>query len=211
MKTIHGFTEFRLTNSKNYSIIRACPAFRNENHWFDWVKIEWESEGILEGQCLLFLDFKSIELENFDMSKVTYEGMNQPHKPLAYGNAVLIHSTQYNESETCIRECLSRSRKTKDDIDYIRNRLVKFCKMEDNYQIIDTDCLQSVCFVIPYEYKDSNQTYLPGYCTRVMILCPMCHWNKFFIDYDDINLMNIARKRKNKSIKTNDERYPFEG
>ena len=83
--------------------------------------------------------------------------------------------------------------------------------MEENYQIIDTDCLQSVCFVIPYQYKDSSQTYLPGYCTGVMILCPMCCWNKFFIDYDDINLMNIARKRKNKCIKTNDERYPFEG
>ena len=58
---------------------------------------------------------------------------------------------------------------------------------------------------------DQKQTYIPGYSKSVMILKSMNVWNKFFIDYDDDNLMGIAEKRKNRQIKKDDERFPFEG
>ena len=153
-----GFTEYKLCNEEVDevgTIIRACLNYRNKIHWFDWVQTNWNREGLLEGQCLLFLDFNSIEMEEIDINYLAYESADQAHTPLAYGNAVLIHSTEMEESPSFKRPCCRKSNTTVDKANFVTNRLVKFVKMEKSYQIIEVDNIHWSSLVIPYEYNNT--------------------------------------------------------
>ena len=90
IKSICGFTEHRLKHC-NGDVLRACPNYRNEKDWFDWVLINWgDNCGLLEGQCLMFIDFDTIILErNTTPNQI---GMHIPHNIMSYGKTVLIHS-----------------------------------------------------------------------------------------------------------------------
>ena len=214
LKSINGFTEYKLTNEEVDefgTIIRACPNYRNEKHWFDWVQTNWDGEGLLEGQCLLFLDFNSIEMERVDNNVIEYEGGNEAHTPLAYGNAVLIHSTRLDESPSFQRPCCQKSNTTVEEANFVTNRLLKFLKMETTYQIIEVDNIHRSSFVIPYEYNNINETYLPGCAKSVMVMMPMVNWHKLFIDYSNKTILDDGSKRVDNDIDNLDERYPFEG
>lgn len=77
------------------------------------------------------------------------------------------------------------------------------------YQIIEVDNIHWSSFVIPYEYNNINETYLPGCAKSVMM--PMLNWHHFFIDYSNKTILDDGSKRVDNDIDNNDERYPFEG
>ena len=223
IKSIEGFTEYRLTNDgKESFLIRACPNYRNEGHWFDWVKVSWEEEGLLECQCLLFIDFETIIMEEFDMNTYQFEGMKESHKQISCGKAILLHSIQHEDSPSFKRECLRSSypklktstRNSQNGVKetlYVENRLVKFCEMEETYQIVPIETIFSTCFAIPYEHHNKDEIYLPGCSKAVMIITPMNLWHKFFIDYYDKDLMKEGMKKRDDDFDVNNERFPFEG
>ena len=45
----------------------------------------------------------------------------------------------------------------------------------------------------------------------VFILCSQASWNKYFIDYQDEEIIEEAKIRRDEDILENDERFPFEG
>ena len=214
IKSIVGFTE--MTNNGN--IIRACPSYRGEKNWFDWVVVNWEEFGLLEAQCLLFIDFSSIQMESYDVTSSNIEGIDKEHTPLALGKAALVHSIIQEDSKKFHRRALKtsyarNSTEIGSEVDMltISNKLSKFSEMEDSYQIVETDNIHCSSFVIPYEYKKKEEIYLEGLARCVIVLTPMSCWHKFFIDYYDVNLEREGEKRKDKNISENDERYPYEG
>ncbi len=220
IKSIHGFTEYKLTNNGLVSkVIRACPNYRGENDWFDWVTVSWEEEGLLECQCLLFLDFNSIEIEKFDRKTYFYEGIDEVHQQISNGLTVLVHSIQMEDAENNSRECLNSSypkfncyedRMSRTTM-YVKNKLSKFSEMEHTYQIVDVDSIHSTSFVIPYSFENISELYLPGMAKSVIVLSPMTIWHKYFIDYYDDNLMIEGSNRRDRKVKPTDERYPYEG
>ena len=217
IKSIVGFTEIR----KNDNIIRACPAYRGERNWFDWVVINWEGYGLLEAQCLLFIDFSTIVMEEYDISSSNIEGVDEEHSRLSLGKAALVHSITQEEEPIFHRSALKSSNPPKNDVERIQlggneelkitTRLAKFSEMEESYQIIETDNMHCSSFAIPYEYRNKEETYLEGLSKKVIVLSPMSCWHKFFIDYYDDNTEKEAAVRVDNSISDDDERFPFEG
>ena len=196
----------------NSKVIRACPSYCNEKNWFDWVVVDWENEGLLEAQCLLFLDFSTIKVENYNIETSNIEGIDNVHTPLAVGKAALVHSVSYQKDPCFWRDALKKSIAVgHQQNNVIKNRLFKFCRMEDSYQIIDTDSIHCTSFVIPYEYRSNEEVYLEGCASSVIVGSPMSSWHKFFIDYYDTNIKKTAKMREDKDINKLDERYPFEG
>ena len=209
LKSIHGFTEYKLTIKNVHRIIRCCPTFRSNKDWYDWVIAKWDKDGLLEGQCLLFLDFKKIVMEDFDMADYNYTGMYNEHEQFAKSEAVLIHSVKYHEDYTYDRQSVSQ-KKSDSCKTRICNRLVQFKDMEDTYQIISVDNIYDTTFVIPIEYKNLNESYLIGCASKVMVLSKSNLWSKLFVDYESEDLIKEAEQRKNEEILDNDERSPFE-
>ena len=186
-------------------------------NWFDWVVVNWDEYGLLEAQCLLFIDFSSIEMESYDVTSSNIEGVDKEHTPLALGKAALIHSIRAEDSTKFHRSALRTSYPrnnteawSEDEMLTISNKLSKFSEMEDTYQIVETDNIHCSSFVVPYEYKRKEETYLEGLAMRVIVLTPRSCWHKKFIDYYDTNLERDGEKRQDKNISENDERYPFE-
>ena len=165
IKSINGFTELRLTHNQD-NVIRACPHYRNEKDWFDWVTVTWEDEGIVDCQCLLFVDFSTITLEEIDDDSEIQQNFFKKHDKVFSGKAVLVHSVLYEDFPQYKRKCFKKSCTPIDDANYVRNRLVRFCAMEDTYQIIDVNNIHSTSFVIPYEYSDLNEVFNPQQSTE---------------------------------------------
>ena len=220
IKSIIGFTETKIyphldnsVNEDTSTIIRACPLYRGEKNWFDWVAVKWEEYGILECQCLLFLDFESIVMENYDLENVRNKGHDIVHSKFALGKAALVHSIQYNQKESFTRRANSKSCPRNDltSCHVVNTKLVRFCEMESEYHIISIKNIHDTAFVIPYESINENEVYLEGRSKSVLVLTPMNNWNKHFIDYNNQELIKDAGRRKDLSISENDERFPFEG
>ena len=214
IRSIVGFTETRI----NSNIIRACPTYRGEKNWFDWVVVRWEIYGLLEAQCLLFIDFSTIQTETYDISTSVVDGINKIHTPLSLGKAALVHSITQETSRTYHRSALKKSypkNNTKTRVDeqvyIVKNRLAKFCNMEESYQIIEIDNIHCQSFVFPYEYWNKDEVYLEGFAKSVMVISPTTSWHKYFINYYDNDLKKKAEEREDKSLSENDERFPFEG
>ena len=104
IKSINGFTELR----KDSNIICACPNYRNDKNWFDWVTVNWEDYGLLEAQCLLFLDFSTIIMESYDINTSQVEGIDKEHTTLTVGKAALVHSIIQEGSPTYERKALKK-------------------------------------------------------------------------------------------------------
>ena len=215
IKSIVGFTEIILPSLSH--IVRACPYYRGEKNWFDWVSVSWENYGSLDCQCLLFMDFSTIVMEEYDVGTYSYEGSNQPHEQFATGKAVLIHSIKHVTIPSYVRKANRKSfpkgkKWNKDCVDshLVRNRLVKFSCMEDVYHIISVENICSTAFVIPYDHLEKEETYLIGRAKSVMVLKSMSLWNKFFIDYDDEEMISEAETRIDNSVERDDERCPYE-
>ena len=83
--------------------------------------------------------------------------------------------------------------------------------MERCYHIISIENICDTAFVIPYEHMDKAETYLEGRSKSVFILCSQASWNKYFIDYQDEEIIEEAKIRRDEDILENDERFPFEG
>ena len=202
IKTIQGFTEFQIHSdyqnnheSEPYGdcpinhIVRACPSYRGEKNWFDWVTVNWETYGNLECQCLLFIDFSSIELEEYDIKAYHNEGAHQEHEKFASGKAALIHSIEYASIPSYVRMAKRKSfpkdkqwNTESQESHLVRNKLVRFCTMEKSYHIISIDNICDTSFVIPYEHVSKDEAYLVGRSQSVMVLMSMKKWNKYFID-----------------------------
>ena len=157
-------------------------------------------------------------MESYDVTSSNIEGVDKEHTPLALGKAALIHSIRAEDSTKFHRSALRTSYPrnnteawSEDEMLTISNKLSKFSEMEDTYQIVETDNIHCSSFVVPYEYKRKEETYLEGLAMRVIVLTPMSCWHKKFIDYYDTNLERDGEKRQDKNISENDERYPFEG
>ena len=214
IKSIQGFTELK----KDSNIIRACPSYRGEKNWFDWVSVNWEDYGLLEAQCLLFIDFSTIYMETYEINTNLIHGSDKQHKPLALGRACLVHSIQQEDKPSFERKAMKKSRpkgntntNTDSEIYNVKTRLVKYSSMEDTYQIIDVENIHCTSFVIPYEHRNENETYLEGCAKTVMVVTSMSLWHKLFIDYYDPKVIEEANNREDKDISINDERYAFEG
>ena len=215
MKRIIGFTEYRLMkdsdgDDNSIAIIRSCPNYRSENDWFDWVEAEWDEDGILEGQCLMFLDFKMKEMESFDISTTTDSCVNERHQIIGNGECVLIHSINLSEGMDTKRKCAKSSKTSVDESNYVVNKLGKFATMETNYHIVSCQCIRDTAFVLPIGYKRHDETYLPGCATNVYVLNKFKYWHKLFIDYDDDDLVVEGNRRQDNDIDSNDEVYKFE-
>ena len=216
IRSIVGYTEIRKDTN---SIIRACPSYRGEKNWFDWVVVNWEGFGLLEAQCLLFIDFSTIKMEKYNITTINIEGIDEEHTPLAIGKAALVHSIVQEDCPSFERKALKTSYpkntaenlKVNSRVFTVSNQLAKFSEMEDSFQMIDIDNIHCGSFVIPYEYRNNDEIYLEGSAKSVMVLTPMSCWHKLFINYYDDNLKKKAEKRENKNISVNDERFPFEG
>lgn len=222
IKSINGFTEYYINQQDDSNIesnlIRACPNYRNDGDWYDWATVNWKEEGLLECQCLLFIDFSTITMESYQVKQYHDEGLNYPHEILARSAAVLVHSIKHEENTCHKRTCLRRSlpttsgenRKTQ-AIQYVCNKLSRFCEMEECFQIVDVDNIHSNAFVIPYEYHKDDQSYMLGCSKSVIIVSKMTNWHFHFVDYNNTQLMLSASRRVDNNISMNDEKFPFEG
>ena len=221
IKSINGFTEYKLKyddSDSGNTVIRACPDFRGDGDWYDWVIVNWSEYGLLEGQCLLFLDFGTITLETYDIKSYDDDFLKHPHDQFADSNAVLIHSIQQENEIIHTRECLRKSLPSMKNMDrksqaiqYVGSKLTKFSEMEDCYQIISLEYIHDTAFVIPYQYTEEKYSYLVGCSKAVMVVSEMGTWNNHFIDYDNKQLIEEGSKREDSQINKNNERYPFEG
>jgi hypothetical protein len=228
IKSIDGFTEHRLQNHKN-AVLRACPNYRNDKDWFDWVNINWgDDEGLLEGQCLMFLDFNTIKLEpNLFTNEI---GMNVPHNIMSHGKTVLLHSTTddhlirtrpfltNNDNEGSrismvdINEGISNTNGNRcNDTDLLITRLIHFRNMETTYQLVSFDSMDSPCFVVIDESISSLDMSLPGGSKTVISLMRKDEWHFNFLDYSDNDMLLEASLNEDSDIESDDERYPFEG
>ena len=158
-------------------------------NWFDWVSINWEEYGLLETQCLLFIDFSSISMETYNINTNLIHGSDKPHKPLALGKACLVHSIQQEDKPSLERKAMKKCRPkrnlntNKDSESYnVKTRLVRFSSMEDTYQIINVDNIHCTSFDIPYDHRNEKETYLEGCAKTAMVVSSMSLWNKLFID-----------------------------
>ena len=224
IKTITGFTEILLQNNSENAIdtesgkiVRACPYYRGEKNWFDWVSVQWEDYGLLECQCLLFIDFSTIVMEDCDIVEHPYEGCNQAHTKFAIGKAALVHSITQVTIPSYTRKGKRKSfpknkewNKDYEESHLVRNRLVRFHKMEDTYHIVSIDDICKTAFVIPYDYIKKDEAYLEGRSDSVMIMNSMSTWNTLFIDYDDVDMITKAKARIDDTIDSSDERFPYE-
>ena len=187
-----------------------------EKNWFDWVSVNWEDYGLLEAQCLLFIDFSTIYMETYEINTNLIHGSDKQHKPLSLGRACLVHSIQQEDKPSFERKAMKKSRpkgntNTDSEIYNVKTRLVKYSSMEDTYQIIDVENIHCTSFVIHYEHRNENETYLEGCAKTVMVVTSMSLWHKLFIDYYDPKVIEEANNREDKDISINDERYAFEG
>ena len=115
------------------------------------------------------------------------------------------------ESPSFKRLCCRMSNTTVDKANVVTNRLVKFVKMEESYQIIEVDNIHWSSFVIPYEYNNTLEAYLPGRAKSVMVMVHMVDWHNLFINYSNTTIIEDGGKRVDNDIDADDERYPFEG
>ena len=152
------------------------------------------------------------------MTSINCDGINQPHKQFAIGKAALVHSIEHVEYPSFVRKANRKSfpkgkewNKDREAEHLVRNKLVRFCSMENTYHIISIENIVDTAFVIPYEHMDKSETYLEGRATSVMVLTTMSLWHNHFIDYEDEELIEEAKKRKDIDVLEDDERFPFEG
>lgn len=213
------FTEWKGCDSvddKETNIFRACPKYRNEGHWFDWAMINWGKKiGVLPAQLLLLISKHSMKFE-YDP-----ESTEKAHKKLKGKNAyALIHSTTAESFN--YRKCAPIRKKSGVEVPSTEEgpltRISEFYDMEDFYQLIDIETIDSSAFVIVNKsgvVLDDNDNVItdliPGNAKHIIYLQPMSTWHKYFLDYESKDLIELAKEKVNDSITENDERYPYEG
>ena len=209
---VMGFTELEFrhppeSNELEHSalhVIRACPSFRASRPWFDWAVIQWETDDgdlDLDAQVLMMLDMTSVVFED---CPATTQGnqrneavVNIAHDPIKMDKVAFVHSTKHDRKDT------SHSG---------RKSLVAFwLEMEENYQMIDVDCIKSPCFVVVDKFKteETGGRYMPGYATDIIKLIPKPEWSNKFLKYEDRRLVNQAWRNKDDTV-TNLELKPYE-
>ena len=156
-------------------------------------------------------------MEDCDIVEHPYEGCNQAHTKFAIGKAALVHSITQVTIPSYTRKGKRKSfpknkewNKDYEESHLVRNRLVRFHKMEDTYHIVSIDDICKTAFVIPYDYIKKDEAYLEGRSDSVMIMNSMSTWNTLFIDYDDVDMNTKAKARIDDTIDSSDERFPYE-
>ena len=212
IKSIKGFTEFRLPECTEKScLLRAYPSYRKENDWFDWAYVKWDGyDEHLACQCLMFLDFTTVELEK--SPNINNIGVvEDPHTIIHNSHMAVLHCVTGEQSKsTTSRDSNAEARDINTD-PIVSNRLTSFHDMEPSFQIVSMKHLVSTAFVIPYEFKSEAEKYIPGCATKVMCLTKKENWNSFFVNYKDPDLKEEALLRNDDLIDNDNNRYPFEG
>ena len=190
-----------------------------------------DDEGLLEGQCLMFVDFDTIKLEpNLSTNQL---GMGDPHNIMSHGKTVLIHSTSDDTEEhtrpfqkvsnnnNCPRilrqvvNAVDNDSDNNDDqsceTDELITRLVNFRSMESTYQLVSCDSIDSPCFVIIDESVSPNDISLPGGSKSIFSLLKKEEWHFKFLDYRDKDMLYEGSLNEDSDIESEDERYSFEG
>ena len=127
IKSIIAFTELKITDGNDSFVVRACPDYRSQREWFDWVVVDWgeEGDGKVEAQVLMFLDFSFIQLESFDALDKEEEDINLEHKELKDKQVAIVHSCKSTPNVIKRRPCKARFANG-----YITNKLCHFRDME---------------------------------------------------------------------------------
>lgn len=191
---------------------RACPKYRNDYDWFDWVRVDWKNiEDDLPAQILMFIDMNTLTFENY-----IAEGDEEPHTPIKVTNvAVLLHSSkddckkQRDPAHTIYLDCVDRPRNSHGPI----TRIASFYSMEDNYQLVDIDTIASTCFAIVDRCGiiSRGDKVIPGDSKNIIVIDPMNSWNKHFLDYSSDTLLEEAAQKRDSNVSENNDRFPFEG
>ena len=203
IKSIHGFTEFQMEDdNENDILIRACPNYRNEIDWFDWIVVDWGNEGKLEGQVLLFVDFDTINLEKIDNLADHQLG----HEIIDSKMVAFIHSSKYQKSLRYKRKTLDNSTK------FLSSQLCCFREMEDIYQIISIDTIVGSCFVIVDSSMFNDiETYTPGCAKNIIVVEKLSKWHLKFIDYNDSRFIEDGNNKRDNDYPSSSSRFFFEG
>ena len=205
IKSIIGFSECNCYHDDGTSIIRACPDYRSERDWFDWALINW-GDSVVEAQVLLFLDFKTIELEDNVSNSLNNPGMDKDHTKIKDQYVALIHS--------CVSSSTISYRKPIDapmTNGFITNRLCTYKKMEDKYQHIGVDVIVGPCAVYVDKSVNGFPLFTPGTASHVYCLEKKSTWHNHFIDYNDKDMLKEASLRVDEDYDSDDERHIFEG
>ena len=78
--------------------------------------------------------------------------------------------------------------------------------MERCYHIISIEKICDTAFVITYKHMDKAKTYLEGRSKSVFILCSQASGNKYFIDYQDEEIIEDFLNNWHKSKKRFNDR-----
>ena len=207
IKSIVAFTELKITDNNDSFIVRACPDYRSQTEWFDWVVVDWgeDGDGEVEAQVLMFLDFSLIDLEPCTVSDER-DDINLEHRELKDKQVAIIHSCRSTPNMIKRRPCKAQLTNG-----YISNKLCHFRDMEETYQHVSVSTIVRPCAVYVDESEDGFSLSSPGVATRVFVLATKGLWHLNFINYNDKELLEEADKRKDDEYPMSSERYAFEG
>ena len=204
MKHIKCFTEYMIKDNNEESIIRACPNFRSERDWFDWVVVDWGSlYQELEAQVLIFMDIESIILEKYSPS-ITLTGMNIEHDLIEHELVALVHSCKFSETNHYRRRSVSGS-------GYITNTLCHFRNMEDTYQLVSVEAIVGTCAVVVDSAQNNYPTFTPGMAKEVFVVDYQFNWHLHFIDYENKDLLRTGNDAVDDEYPLGHDRHYYEG
>ena len=212
------------TNSNNsndstskHSTVRACPSFRMSRPWFDWVTIRWTSSSAtddgdegdsdsdgsslerqdIEAQVLMMLDMTTVDFEDSPPPNNNNRVLtNTPHDPIQALQVAFVHSAKVEMTNKSNTGRISA--------------VASWMEMEDQYQMVELECIHGPCFVTVDTMNNTNNgRFVAGEATKIISLLPKHRWCQKFLDYDDIDLKEIAGLQRDNEV-TEEDLKPYE-
>lgn len=219
VESIHGFTELKIIGRETETI-RACPQYRHERHWFDWIYVyKRNSNGeIYVGQTLMFLDFRSVIMkdmsdvhidEDVKQSDYLLESLKRENKFF-----VLAHMTDSqinNDKEICLK---NRSLHNDSNELQFKGLIYSYHTMipsTKTYTYLSSLYIQKGALVFHEQHCQKETSVVePGLCEEIILLKDYSDWPAHFINYEDECLIQKATDTQQDISVINHERKLFE-
>ena len=174
---LHHFEVYSEVIIRNDSYIRACPNYRKQGPWYDFVNVQWDSGIMFPARVLCFYN------------KIDEDGELKPH--------ALVHEVDKN-SKGKVRYTIDSLLTTHFQMAYItRNSRSSSVPL---IQSVPVECIDSS--VMGYLHKPSESLFDVS-CKDIMIVRPRSEWAYLWIAWnEELQKANVidTSKRKKKQV-----------
>lgn len=224
-----GFTELVSGDGTSKKILRACPRYRQEKDWFDWIYLYAPLySDVLPAQLLMLISMEGVKYKYYqNLIQIPQRIIDWNNRFTNYTNnsakfIALVHQTNDGEwrDEGYVREFTYYDHHANDDgttttstsiAGTFKSKIASWFNMKDDYTISTPDRIFGCAYVIHDINVSDDSTVPPGEAKEIIHIEPYEKWSDKFIGYNDKKMIERAKAQVDDyTFNEEDDRKPFE-